>query len=330
MAYDTVIQQGRFTSTGIPVTLSIRSDLDWIRVFNETAAEQAAADLGFDFYFQRGMTNGRGWLWTKLGTVANDPVTAGRIAANAGFFLIDSTANPVGAAVAETAITNAVQPVVTTANTGLLATGSIVRLERDTNLPNIMGFDFEVDTVNANANFRMRWAMVAVPGAAGAGNGFYRHISFDPIYYPRRRFIVNITQATSAVVRFSVTHGYTVGQTLRFTVPQHFGMIEMDGLDGIITAVDTTLNTVTVDIDSSAFTVFDFGDIADVPFNWAQATPFGEDTAQALTSAVDILGDATRNTGIIGVTLAAGNSSPAGNNNDVIYWTAGKSFSVNN
>jgi hypothetical protein len=326
----TILQQGRFTSSGSVQTLQIRSDVDWIRVYNETALIQAAADLGYEFYWQRGMTNGRGVLWTKLGTVANDPVTVGQIAANAGFFLIDSSVQNPGAAVAETAITNAVQPVVTTANTGSLATGSIVRLNSDTNLPNIMGFDYEVDTVVANTSFRMRWALANAPGAAGAGDGFYRQIPFDPIYYPRRRFIVNITQAASAVIRLSVAHGYTVGQEIRFVVPAEFGMIEMNGLSGTITAISTALNTITVDIDSTAFTAFVFPAVADVPFTWAQAVPLGEDTAQALTSAVDILGDATLNTAFLGMNLAAGTLSPAGQTNDVIYWVAGKSFSVTN
>jgi hypothetical protein len=326
----TIIQQGRFTADGSVQTLSIRSDFDWIKVFNETAAAQAAADLGYEFYFNRGMTNGRGWVWTKLGTVANDPVTVGQIAANSGFFLIDSTANPVGAAIAQTAITNAVQPVVTTANTGILATGSIVRLHGDTGQTNTQGFDFEVDTVVANTSFRMRWALAAAPLVAGNGDGFYRHVAFDPIFYPRNRHVVNITQAASAVVRLSVTHGYTVGQQVRFTVPAEFEMVEMDGLIGTITAVSTANNTITVNIDSTGFTAFGFPVVGQVPFNWAQVTPFGEDTAQAITSGVDILGDSTLNTGFIGVSLAAGNASPAGNNNDVIYWMAGKSFAVDN
>jgi hypothetical protein len=326
----TIIQQGRFTSTGSAQTLQIRSDVDWIRVYNETALAQGAADLGYEFYWQRGMTNGRGVVWTKLGTVANDPVTVGQIAANAGFFLVDSSIQNPGAAIAETAISNAVQPVVTTANTGSLATGSIVRLSADTNVPNIMGIDFEVDTVVANTSFRVRWALANAPGAAGAGDGFYRQIPFDPIFYPRRRFIVNITQAAQAVVRLSVAHGYTVGQQIRFVVPAEFGMIEMDGLQGTITAISTANNTITVDIDSSAFSAFVFPNNTNSEFTFAQTIPFGEDTAQALASGVDILAGATLNTAYLGMNLAAGTLSPAGQANDVLYWVAGKSFSVDN
>ena len=330
MAMDTVIQQGRFTSAGIPVLLNIRSDVDWIYVYNETILNDAAlaADRGAWFQWNRGMLQGRGIEYRKLGTQANDPITTVQIAANAGFFLVDTTANPNGAAVAETGITNAAQPVVNTANTGMLDTGSIVRLSFDTNVPNIMGFDFEVDTVVLNTSFRMRYAMVNAPGAAGAGNGFYRQIFFDPIYYPRNRFIVNITQAAQAVITTSVSHQYTVGQEIRIKVPAAFGMIQMDGLIGTVTAV--TAGTFTVNIDSTGFTAFLFPAVAAVPFTFAQAIPIGEDTGAALIAGADILADSTFNTGGIGVVLAAGVDSPAGVNTNVIYWIAGKSFSVDN
>jgi hypothetical protein len=44
----------------------------------------------------------------------------------------------------------------------------------------------------------------------------------------------------------------------------------------------------------------------------------------------NILNDASFNTNFIGVRLAPGIASPAGANADVIYWVAGKSFSVTN
>jgi hypothetical protein len=333
MAFNTVIQQGRFTSDGTNKIITIRSDVDWMYVYNETILNDnaLAADRGAWFYWQRGMTNGRGLEYQKLGTVANDPITTLQIAANAGFFLYDNTGTPELAKDGVTAITNAVQPVCTVDNTtGSLVTGSIVRLSADTDDTNIIGFDFEVDTVVANTSFRMRYALANAPGQAGAGDGFYRHIQFDPIFYPRYRYIVNITQAAQAVVTLSVTHGYQVGQVVSFTLPSVFGMVEMDGLQGTITAISTANNTITVDIDSSAFTAFVFPAAADAPFTWAQTTPVGEDTAQALSSAVDILTDATYNTGQIGMLLVAGDDSPAGADGDVIYWVAGKSFSVDN
>ena len=168
----------------------------------------------------------------------------------------------------------------------------------------------------------------------GAGTtGSWRKINFNPLFYPRRRAITKVTQASSAVVTLSVTHGFKVGQEVRFKVPAAYGMTELDGLKGTITAIDTTVtsgNTVTVDIDSSAFTAFAFPATAAVPFDAAELIPVGQDTAESLDAGVDILSGATNNTGYIGMKLVGGASNPGGATSDVMYWVAGKSFSVDN
>lgn len=331
--------QGRFTSDGTAHTIQLPAGFDWVRVYNETALAQTASDLGAEFYFQRGMTNGRGVVYTKLGTVANDPLSIGQIAANAGFTEVDTSGNPLGASIATTA-TNATQPVYTTANTGSLATGSVVRVFNQTGQANLSGFDFAVDTVVANTSFTMAAALATAPGAAATA-GQYRHISFDPQFYPRFRYIVNISQAANAVVTVSVPSGYHVGQEVRVLVPQDtvagtaiYGMTEIDGLLGTVTAVNDTVGTqtVTLDIDSSAFTAFTFPTAAQFATGHSRAmlVPVGEDTGYALAQSQDILSDATDNQGFRGVTLAAGTLSPAGQNNDVIYWVAGTSYSVDN
>lgn len=323
----TIIQQGKFTSTGANKILAIRSDVDWILVYNYTALAQAAADKGCKFYFQRGMTNGTGVVESKLGSVANDPMTINELAAGNGFTLLDTTLNPLSAATAITGGTNATQPVYSTANTGSLTTGSVVRLSSLTGQENLAGIDFQVDTVVANTSFRVAYAIATAPGAAAtAGN--WRQVKYDAIYYPRRRFIGNISAASPAVVTCTVDHGLTVGQEVRMVVPAAYGMTQMDGILATITAV--TANTLTLDVDSSAFTAFQFPLPGVVPFSPALVVPVGENTAEALTQNVNILADATTNTAIIGVELAGGASKPAGENNDVIYWVAGKSFSVDN
>lgn len=325
---NTIIQQGRFTSDGSTRTISIRSDVDWMKVYNITvaAANQTTA-VGVEYYWQRGFPAGA--MWEYLKSNAANAANLSQYATSGGFTLVDSSSQAPGAAIAITAGTNATQPVYSTANTSTLATGSIVRLDNSTGQLQLSGIDFEVDSVVSNTSFRMRYVLDSAPGAAAtAGN--YRIIPYNPIFYPRRRYIINITNAASAVVTLSVTHGYTVGQQVRFNVPAIFGMVEMNGLIGTITAVNTTLNTITVNIDSSAFTAFDIPASADVPLTWAQTVPLGEDTAQALSSSVNILGDATENQAVLGISLAAGANSPAGQTSDVIYWVAGKSFSVDN
>ncbi len=336
----TIIQQGRFTSDGNVEQLQIRSDFDWIRTYNETAIIQNAADLGAVFYYQRGMTNGRGLFYSKLGTVANDPLTIGQIAASSGFTVLDTSGNPLLAAVAITAATNVVRPIVATGDTAGLAAGDVVRLTGVTGAESLSGYDFTIDTITPNTNFRIAGALATAPGAAGTA-GAYRKISFNPLYYPRHRFIANVTQAASAVVTLTVRTGYAVGQLVRFVIPADevantavYGMTELDGLVGTITAINDAVatQTITVNIDTTAFTAFTFPTAAQAgtPLSKAMVVPVGIDTAQAITSSVNVLSDATDNEGFIGVELAAGNDSPAGNNADVVYWVAGKSFSVTN
>jgi hypothetical protein len=104
-------------------------------------------------------------------------------------------------------------------------------------------------------------------------------------------------------------------------------MTEMDNLIGNITAVSTANNTITVDINSSAFTAFSFPLTAGVPFTFAEVIPVGETANGTFANSLD---DATNNVSIIGMKLAAGVDSPAGSSSDVVYWRAGKSFSVSN
>lgn len=327
MADNTIIQQGSFTSDGNSRIITLRSDVDWMRVYNITEIG-ANNNVGTEYYWQRefGAIGIGGIRYFKQGgadALNVDNLDVGE------FDLIDSSTQAPLAAVAISATSNADPVVTSTADTTGMVTGTIVRLNSVTNRGNLSGFDFEIDTIVNNTSFENRWSLANVPGGAG-GAGFYRIIPFDPIYYPRRRFVVNITQAAQAVVTFSVTHGYTVGQQIRFTVPTPFDMVEMDGLVGTIvdTATNAATNGVIVDINTTAFTAFAFPVVGDLPYNWAQAVPLGIDTSQALTSAVDILADATENLAILGIQLLGGQGSPGGANADVVTWVAGKSFNT--
>jgi len=139
------------------------------------------------------------------------------------------------------------------------------------------------------------------------------------------RYISAITKAASAVVTMTVTHGFTVGQEVRLIVPAAYGMVEANNLQGMITAIDATYNTITINIDSSSFTTFAFPLTGAAPFTPAIVVPVGEDVTYPNSN-----DDATTNTGYMGLKLAGGAQSPAGSASDVIYWVAGKSFSVDN
>ncbi len=328
MADNTIIQQGFFTSTGSMQTISLRSGIDWMRVYNTTiaAASQTTA-IGVEYYWQVGFPAGAQWEYLKSN--AANAANLSQYLTSGGFTYVDSTLNQYGVVNATvTAVSTASIPVVTNSGTNGLAAGSIVRLLNVAGAPQLGGIDFTVgyNTLGTTTFSLDYMAQLSVAGTTGS----WMQVKFDPIYYPRRRFITKISKASLAVVTLSVTHGYKVGQLVRMVVPSEFGMVEMDGLQATIVAINTTTttgNTITLDVDSSAFTTFAYPLAASYPFTSAQVVPMGEDTAEALYAGVDILSDATVNTGFIGMQLAAGANSPAGQSSDVIYWQAGKSFS---
>ena len=75
-----------------------------------------------------------------------------------------------------------------------------------------------------------------------------------------------------------------------------------------------------LDFDTTQAGTFGFPLPAAVPFSPASVVAFGGNQTS----------DDTVNEGYIGIRLGAGDSKPAGESNDVMYWVAGKSFSVNN
>ncbi len=332
---NTIIQQGRFTqpSTAVNQTIVLRSDVDWMRVYNITiaAASQTTA-VGVEYYWQRGFPAGAMWEYKKSNSA--NAANMSSYATSGGFTLVDSSANPNGvlnnSSTQISAVSNAAIPVATVGSTTGMAAGNIVRVYNVASALQLGGMDFTVgyNTFGATT-FSLDYMSQIVSGTTGD----FRVLNYNPLFYPRRRYITKITKAASAVVTLSVTHGYTVGQVVRMVVPAAYGMVEMDGLQATITAINTTTtsgNTITLDIDSSAFTTFAFPLSAIYPFTKAEVVPMGEDTAEALASSLDILSDATLNTGYIGMVLASGANSPAGAASDTVYWVAGKSFSVDN
>jgi hypothetical protein len=323
--------QGSFTSDGTTKILQIRADVDWINVYNTTiaAANQTTA-VGVQYYWQRGFPAGAMIKYFKSNAANAANLT--QYLTTGGFSLVNNTINVPGASVALTSITNATPPVVATGNTAGLSNGDVVRIFNTAGGQQLGGLDFTIGAVTTNTSFTLAF-MRAI---AAATTGTFRRIPYDPYFYPPTRVISKISQATQAIVTFTVTHAYTVGQKIRFVIPTvsttAYGMTELNGVEATIVAInqaDTNgvTNTVTVDVDTSAFTAFAWPLTTDPVHTPAQVVPVGENTAQAIASGVNVLGDSEVNQGYIGIALAGGAGSPGGADGEVIYWVAGKSFS---
>lgn len=333
MAYNTLIQQGYFSSDGTDKIIEMRSDVDWVKVVNLTNIAASTQWAGTEWFWQRGMANDD--------AVTNFHATASQIISTStcavgyngatyhGITLLNSSDDPVGAINAGiTAVTAAATPLVELASTTGLAAGDIVRMINIVGGQQLGGIDFTIGTITTDTSFELSYMAQIVAGTTGS----LRKISFDPLYYPRKRFVSAVTAAASAVVTLTVTHGYTIGQKVRFSVPAAYGMTQLDGLQGTITAISTVNNTVTVDINSAAFTAFAFPLTAAAPFTQALMMPIGEG-AEIVAGKVP-LDDATYNTGYIGFKLGTSATagialgSAGGTTDDAIKWMAGKSFSV--
>lgn len=341
MAQNTIIQQGLFTATGNDVVIPLRNGADWVEVVNLTNAAAATQWAGYRFYWQAGMAQGDAYTeFHGAATLAGWASTCAvgyNGAVYRGIFTYDTSLQTLGAPIAVTAVTAANPPVVATGTTtGLVANQSIVRLASLTTGPQMASIDYSIGAVVAATSF----TLAHMPQPVAGGTGFYRVVNYNPMFYPRRRWITGITAAAQAVVRTSVTHSFNIGEKVRFIVPAAFGMTQMNGLTGTVVArniIGTTgNNTLTVDIDSTAFTAFTFPLAAAVPFTYAEVVPYGEDTASALSLGTNILAGATENRGTFGIILGTDNvtaaialGSAGGTAGDIIKWRAGTSFDNN-
>lgn len=292
---------GSFTSDGTLKNISLPSGYDQFTMVNITDIGSTAGTTPvMRAYGSSLMAAGSAYYNLKTNgaaTLALETTTT-----SGGFtFVSDSGSTAPSGATAITAITNAAPPVVSTGSTSGLSNSDIVRVYGTTGQLNIAGLDFTIGSLVANTSFELSY-MVA-PGAAATA-GFWRRIPFDARFYPRRRIITSISKATSAVIVMSVTHGFTVGQQVRIIVPTGFGMTEMNGLLVTITAINTTTNSITVNVDSSAFTTFAFptSALAALGTSFAQVVPVGE---AATVPYQNLLDDATDNVSFTGIQIGA-------------------------
>lgn len=316
--------QGSFTADGNAHSFNIPSGFDMIEVENLTKMATAQNGTGVRFLWQKGMAAGSALQYTTDGTgvLKATQITTG------GFTLLDTSIQTPGSLLTGTTITNAAPPVCSSANTGGLANGNIVRIINCTGAPQLNGYDFTVGSVTANTSFSL--AYMGAPGNAGTAF-YYRILPNNPQFYPARKYIVAATQANPCVITLSTTHGLTVGQYVTFNVPSAFGMTQLNGQRAVITAISTAANTITVNLDSTSFTAFAFPNAASAatPFTPAQVIPFGDGIAPPNSAGnQDVLDGSTYNQSVRGVIMGGGANGPAGQSSDVIYWRAWRASQV--
>ncbi|MGD8305085.1 MAG: hypothetical protein PVF17_00390 [Ignavibacteria bacterium] len=233
-----------FAQVGANVRVELFNRTNFASVANPGVIKRAWWQFGMPAGSYRAVQNTNG--------AATDQTTG---AATNGFTLIDTNQTlQLETPVTGTALT-AASPAVATAVAHGYSVGDIVRVTQTTGMLQIAGMDFSITAVGGANNYTLGY-LPAAGFAAPATAIVSQRLRYQDIYSPRKRFITAITAANPAVITLSVTHGYSVGEYITIHVPPEFGMTQMDGLRGKITAINTTTNTVTVDIDASGFTAF--------------------------------------------------------------------------
>ncbi|KKM26066.1 hypothetical protein LCGC14_1588670 [marine sediment metagenome] len=303
---------GTYVSDGAARVLQLRFDPDYFALFNQTNFNEGEITP----------ITKRAWWFRSLDpdsafTVKNtisadtdesDFVTSG------GIRLINTITDVLEPAVAGTTITAAAPPVVTTSAAHGYAIGDVVRIFSTTAMLQIAGMDFTITDVPTTTTFEIGF-LDASGFAAGATANVSRRLPFDPPdFAPKNRFITNITQAVNAVVTLSVDHGYNVNEIISLRCTPAFGMSEVDGVQGQILSIDTALNTVTLDLNTTSFTAFAFptSTIAGAGITFPQTIPVGD--FDVLTGAID-------NQAFIGLRLGL---DVVGVADDVVHWVATK------
>ena len=323
---NTIVQQGRFTSDGTTKTIKLRSDIDWFEVYNITNAETTQTTaVGVKHKWMRGFPDAA--KWTTFKSDATNALDLEQYITSGGFTLVDSSTLENGPLLSTiTAVSTAAIPVVTNTGVNGLVAGDVVRLHDVTGALQLGGIDFTVGlSTLTNTTFSLdHMEQLTVAGTTAK----WRKINSNPAFYPAKRTIADIsTGADSMIVKVTVDHDFSVGQKVRVNVPSSYGMT-IDGLVGTIIAASSA--TLTVNIPSSSFGTFTWPASATGPFLRAEVTPYGTDTAKALSLGYDPLSGASEDHGYIGMNLSGGADSPGGESTDEIYWFAGKSFSVTN
>lgn len=327
----TILTGGSFTSTGAGVKIPLPSSADYFKTWNITQLSASNPNT---------VTNGE-WFGAKFGagasaaglgikTVKTTAMLESAFAAGTGFTYVTSA--PVieaQAANAITAITAASPAVVSQTNT--YSNDDVLYLYNTTGMLQIAGMPFQISSVSGSAYTLI--GLRAAGFAAAATAGFTRRVSKFNAVEPEFLYITEITQATQAVVRTSVdpTQHYVVGMKIHFSVPASFGMTQINQMTGKIVAVSAANYTVTVDIDTTAFTAFAFPASTSSPTAQLFATyaPAGASTQFDPVTLVQTGYDFQKQPFRTGefvpyLFLTGGAQSPAGAASDIINWMAYK------
>lgn len=272
-----------------------------------------------------------GLRWSKAGDSAILIDAFSAAAASAGFSYFTSYPAP-EAPLTGTTITNASPAVASVVNT--FSDGDQVVIYNAVGMQQISSMVFTISNVTG-ANFEL--AGLDASGFVNPATAFtVRRIAPFPRVAPPFYYVTDITQDTQAVVTTSQVNTYVVGQTVEFTIPSSFGMVQLNNNNQpqnrppMITEVIDDYSF-KINVDTSGFSPFVFPLSTQSPTAqlFATVAPAGQRATLNPITGVQTgynFQQVPFHSGafVPYMYLPAGVDSPGGEDDDVIVWQAYK------
>lgn len=108
-----------------------------------------------------------------------------------------------------------------------------------------------------------------------------------PMFQPAMREIMAIANGNPTIITTTFNHNYLTGLIVRIDLPLNYGMMQINGQQGMLTRINAT--QFSLPIDSTSYDVFV---IPLVVLQGAQVVPIGEDTLMVYQATRNVLPDA--------------------------------------
>ena len=252
-------------ANSVQVELQSQNPPDFIIARAITAWGKANDANSIEWWWERSMAQ-----YTAKGILqsshATDPAMTSKFLTTGGISHFDTANPPTFSPLSATAVELIGGTfVVTMANTGSIHVGDYVRLTIVTLANQISGYDFQVTAVTVNTSITLGYA--ATSGITFPDDATTTTVTkFIPgRFYPRWKYIANITRAAQAKVYFTARHDFTPGEFVSFRVSSAFGMDEINFVQARVLSIvneeptdATPESSITIDLDTSGFTAFAF------------------------------------------------------------------------
>lgn len=304
---------GTFTSDGNPVDLNLGFVPTYFKMWNKTKFDSTANPGVVKIaWWDQNDASGTGFSIVNTNGAATNQCAL--ISSN-GFFPRSGVEEQLGSALSTGGAISQANPAVVTLTGHGLSTGDVVRLYGTTGMLQVAGVDYVI-TVTGSNTFTIPVNSSGFSAAATAAVA--RQVIVPRAFAPKTQVITNITAASPAVITTANNHGYAAGEKYRLRVSSDWGMVEANDVE--FTVVSVTANTITTDLNSSAFTSFSYptSAAAAAGVTPAQVVPIGDEAT--------VLSGATNNAAFAGIRLG---SSVCGASSDVIEYFAARSAVFN-